>query len=73
MTSFQTEAYENDYKLNVEPYTSNILRVYMTFKPLNDFVEIEAQDLKDMNKEFKRDGLHVVEWGWEPVSQIVNR
>jgi hypothetical protein len=45
--------------LEVSPPPEAILRVFMVFKPLNKFLEIQPQTIKP----FKRGGFTVVEWG----------
>lgn len=72
LISFQTENYTNEYQLKIEPKTSNILRVFMAFKGLEEPVEIEAQDIYELNKGFERQGLHIVEWGGSEVTDSFN-
>lgn len=57
--SFQTTAYTDNAKLTVYPEPDSILRIYMVFQPLNEFVEVEEQPLT----EFERTGFTLVEWG----------
>lgn len=57
--SFQTANYTENAKLIVNPKPDSILRVFMVFQPLDEFVEIEEQ----MLNEFKRTGFVLVEWG----------
>lgn len=67
LISFQDELYKERYKLSIEPSTSNVLRVYMTYKKLDEYVEIEEQDLSKIKGNFKREGLHIVEWGGSDI------
>lgn len=67
LISFQNNIYKERYKLDVEPYTDNILRVFMTYKKLDKEVNIEEQDLKNIKSDFKREGLHIVEWGGSEI------
>lgn len=39
----------------------------MTFKGLDSYVEIEPQDINELNNNFSREGLHIVEWGGSEV------
>ena len=56
---FATKEYEESVKLDIVPKPDAILRVFMAFKPLNDKINIEPQEIKP----FKREGFTVVEWG----------
>lgn len=57
--SFQTTNYTENAKLIINPKPDSILRVYMVFEPLEEYVEIEEQALDT----FKRIGFAVIEWG----------
>ncbi len=62
--SFQTETYENAAKLNVDPVPDTVVRVNMLFYGTDEYVEIEAQDLSEMNPSVsEREGFVLVEWG----------
>ena len=61
--SFQTEAYTNSAKLNIKPNPDTLIRVFMSYKPVNKFVEIEEQELTAPN----RNGFVAVEWGGTQV------
>lgn len=67
LISFQTDVYTDEFKLNIEPKTSNVLRLFMAFKGLDSPVEIEGQDVDELSKGFERHGLHIVEWGGSEV------
>lgn len=56
---FQTRAYTENAKLTVYPEPDSMLRIFMVFQPLNEFVDIEEQALN----EFERRGFSLVEWG----------
>jgi hypothetical protein len=56
---FQTTSYTENAKLIVNPRPDSILRIFMVFQPLNEFVEIEEQKLSG----FHRTGFTLVEWG----------
>ena len=63
LISFQTDCYTNAYDLHVEPAPDNMLRVFMAFKPLEEVIDMKAQDLDELRGSFKREGFYVVEWG----------
>jgi len=66
--SFQTEAYENVAKLEVDPLPDTIVRVNMFFYASDEYIEIEEQDLTSMNPSLEeREGFVLVEWGGETV------
>ena len=57
--SFQTTAYTDNAKLTVYPEPDSVLRIFMVFQPLDEFVEVEDQPLI----EFERTGFALIEWG----------
>lgn len=57
--SFQTDSYTDNAILSVTPEPDTVLRVFMAFKPSNNPVDIEPQELKST----ERNGFTVVEWG----------
>ena len=59
LISFQTDNYEANAPLHINPAPDSILRVYMAYKPLTSPVEIEPQTFES----FERTGFTVVEWG----------
>ena len=59
LIAFQQEAYTEAAKLTVTPTPDSVLRVFMTWKPLEKPVNIPAQTLPA----FERHGFTVVEWG----------
>lgn len=61
--SFQKEQYTDKAKLNISPAPDSILRVFMTFKPLDNEIKVPEQDLE----KFNRKGFTVVEWGGSEV------
>ncbi len=46
-------------KLQIEPAPDSLLRVFMAFKPSEEYVEMAPQQLEG----FERNGFTVVEWG----------
>ena len=63
LIAFQQEAYTESAKLTVTPTPDSILRVFMTWKPLEKSVDIPAQTLPA----FERSGFTLVEWGGTEV------
>ena len=63
LISFQKDAYTESAKLDITPPPDSILRVFMTFKPLMEPVEIPEQVLQP----FERKGFSVVEWGGSAI------
>ena len=59
LITFQQEAYTEAAKLTVTPAPDSILRVFMTWKPLEKSMDIPAQTIPA----FERRGFTVVEWG----------
>ena len=59
LITFQQEAYTQAAKLTVEPAPDSVLRVFMTWKPLKQPVEVPAQALPA----FERHGFTLIEWG----------
>lgn len=64
LISFQTDTYENATKLEITPKPDSILRVFMAYKPLDEYEEIPQQELST----FERKGFTVVEWGGTEVN-----
>ena len=59
LISFQGDTYTDSAKLDITPAPDSLLRVFMTYVPLEDAVDIEPQQLST----FERKGFTVVEWG----------
>lgn len=58
--SFQKETYTDDAKLNVNPNPNTIIRVFMAFKPSNEYVKIPVPKETETPQ---RNGFTLVEWG----------
>ena len=56
---FQSEAYTDAAKLDIDPTPDSVLRVFMAWKPLHRAQTIEPQTFAS----FERNGFTVVEWG----------
>ena len=63
LVSFQGDVYTNSAKLNITPTPDSLLRVFMTYVPLDDAIDIEPQQLQT----FERKGFTVVEWGGSEI------
>jgi len=59
LITFQTQAYENQANLQVTPTPDSILRVFMAYKPLEEYIAVPEQELT----QFARCGFSVIEWG----------
>ena len=59
LIAFQEDEYTERAKLTINPFPDTVIRVYMTWKSLEEPVEIEPQELKAP----ERNGFTVVEWG----------
>ncbi len=63
LISFQGDTYTDAAKLDISPAPDTVIRVFMTWKPLEEAVEIPAQVLSAP----ERSGFTVVEWGGSKV------
>ncbi|EXM39935.1 hypothetical protein RASY3_09620 [Ruminococcus albus SY3] len=63
LISFQSEKYTDSAKLNITPAPDSMLRVFMTYSPLEKTVDIEPQEFST----FERSGFTVVEWGGSEI------
>ncbi|SFC51975.1 hypothetical protein SAMN02910406_01866 [Ruminococcus albus] len=63
LISFQSDKYTDSAKLNITPTPDSMLRVFMTYVPLEEAVDIEPQELST----FERKGFTVVEWGGSEI------
>lgn len=63
LITFQTAAYENNANLYITPKPDSVLRVFMAYKALDDYIEVSEQRLST----FKRNGFAAVEWGGTEV------
>ena len=59
LITFQGSTYTDHAVLHVTPEPDSVLRVFMAWKPLQNAIDISAQELPA----FDRDGFTVVEWG----------
>lgn len=63
LISFQFDTYTENAELMISPQPDTLLRVFMAWKPLEEKVEIEPQELVTT----ERRGFTVVEWGGTKV------
>ena len=59
LISFQGENYAASAALTIDPAPDSLLRVFMAWRPLEEPMEVEAQEIVP----FVREGFAVVEWG----------
>lgn len=59
LITFQQEDYTENAVLSITPQPDSILRIFMAYKPLDEYIEIPQQKLDT----FDRKGFTVVEWG----------
>ncbi len=64
LIAFQGEAYTDSAKLNITPAPDSLLRIFMTYIPLDEAAETEPQQLET----FERKGFTVVEWGGSEIN-----
>lgn len=64
LISFQTDKYTDHARLTIDPQPDSVLRVFMTWKPLDAPVSIPEQPLAP----FERVGYVAVEWGGAEIS-----
>lgn len=64
LISFQGENYDENARLEIEPKPDSILRVFMAYKPLKEYKEVEEQEIIP----FERKGFTVIEWGGTEIS-----
>ena len=63
LISFQGDTYTDNAVLDITPRPDSILRVFMAWKPLDEYIDLPAQHLDT----FERKGFTVVEWGGAEV------
>ena len=59
LISFQDDLYTDNAVLDITPKPDSMLRVFMAYKALDEYIEVPEQDLET----FERKGFTVVEWG----------
>ncbi|MGN0606556.1 MAG: hypothetical protein ACI4JM_08545 [Oscillospiraceae bacterium] len=59
LISFQGKEYTDNAVLDITPKPDSMLRIFMKYKPLDEYIEIPEQKLDT----FERKGFAVVEWG----------
>lgn len=61
---FAGEEYTNTAELDIYPKPDSLLRVFMSYKPLKDKINVPTQELKP----FVRKGFTVIEWGGREIN-----
>ncbi|MDD2400683.1 MAG: hypothetical protein PHD60_00445 [Clostridia bacterium] len=61
---FAGQDYEEIAPLDISPKPDSMLRVFMVYKPLDEYMKIEKQELDS----FERKGFSVVEWGGTEIN-----
>ncbi len=61
--SFHTDDYAKSVPLTVSPAPNTVIRIFMTYEPVDTFTEIEPQVLP----RYEREGFTLVEWGGSPA------
>ncbi|MCP4439674.1 MAG: hypothetical protein GY810_12085 [Aureispira sp.] len=65
---FAQEAYQALAELNISPKPETLIRVFMVFEPLDNYINIPEQDLPTV----ERKGFTVVEWGGSKYPKRTN-
>jgi len=65
LITFAGREYEDIAPMQITPNPDSELRVFMVFKPLDSYMEIQPQELQS----FERVGFTVVEWGGTEVKK----
>lgn len=63
LITFQDEEYRDRAKLKVKPKPDTVIRVYMTYKSLDEPIKVKEQKFKKP----KRKGFTLVEWGGSEI------
>jgi len=61
--SFQTDIYTDTAELQIDPAPDTLIRVFMTWKAADSFIELPDQELTAP----ERSGFTVIEWGGTEV------
>ncbi len=64
LIAFQEDVYTEHAQLIVHPQPDSILRVFMAYKPLEESIAIEPQEISS----FQRQGFTLIEWGGAEVN-----
>ena len=63
LISFQTEQYEKNAVLDIDPVPDSMLRIFMVYRECDPDTVVEPQEFEA----FERNGFTVVEWGGAPL------
>lgn len=67
LITFHTGDYAKSVPLTVSPIPDTVIRVFMTYEPVDAFTEIEPQALPH----YEREGFTLVEWGGSPSGEAL--
>lgn len=65
LITFQSEAYTEQAGLEINPVPDSLLRIFMAWKPLDTWINVEHQTFAP----FVREGFTVVEWGGAELAE----
>ncbi len=65
LITFQQDAYTDQAGLEITPAPDSLLRVFMAWKPLDRWIDVEPQTFEP----FTREGFTVVEWGGAEINK----
>lgn len=63
LITFQNEIYSKEVPLEINPLPDTLIRVFMVYKPLEKYIDIQEQELNRI----ERIGYTVIEWGGSEV------
>ncbi|MBQ5319000.1 MAG: hypothetical protein J6K17_07895 [Oscillospiraceae bacterium] len=63
LIAFQTEQYEKNAVLDIDPVPDSLLRIFMVYEECDPDTEIAPQEFEP----FERNGFTVVEWGGSEI------
>ena len=63
---FNPEEFFDVYKISSTPQADNMMRIFMVFKPSDEFVRIKEQNIEKIANK-NRYGLTIVEWGGSKI------
>lgn len=64
LITFQTEQYEKNARLDIDPVPDSMLRIFMVYEPCSEDTEVEPQEFEA----FERKGFTAVEWGGSRIN-----
>ncbi|MBQ7875120.1 MAG: hypothetical protein IJ306_08215 [Oscillospiraceae bacterium] len=64
LIAFQSETYTDSARLEIDPKPDTLIRVFMAWKGLDEYIEVEPQEFSAP----ERTGFVAVEWGGAEVN-----